>query len=234
MNILGLDTSTRAASVALIKDGELVGEYVINDKRTHSQKLLPMLESLLKIGDINLKDIDMLAVCVGPGSFTGLRIAMSTVKAISHVEKIPIVAVNSLESLAYNIFETSKKIIPILDAQRNQVYTAKYTIKGGKLIEEEEIKVVEIEKLIEDIDEKKEDVIVLGEAVSKYEDILVNEYITLFRSVSNVSKASSVCSLSVEKIKENKDVYNCYDILPMYIRKSQAEMQYEELQRKNK
>ena len=94
MIILGLDTSTRAASVALWSDGDLLGELVINDKRTHSQKLMPMLETLFQLADIKVDDIDLLAVCIGPGSFTGIRIAMATVKALGHVRNLPIVGVN--------------------------------------------------------------------------------------------------------------------------------------------
>ena len=103
MIILGLDTSTRAASVALWSDGDLLGELVINDKRTHSQKLMPMLENLFQLANICIDDVDLLAVCIGPGSFTGIRIAMATVKALGHVRNLPIVGVNSLESLAYNL-----------------------------------------------------------------------------------------------------------------------------------
>src|SRR3712207_747974 len=128
MNILGLDTSSKAASVSLWSDGTLLSEVLINDKRTHSQKLMPILESMLKLADMKIDDIDLLAVCIGPGSFTGIRIAVATAKAIAHVRNLPIIGVNSLESLSYSLYDANTVIVPILDAQANQVYTGSYEL----------------------------------------------------------------------------------------------------------
>lgn len=118
MKVLGIDTSSMASSVAVIEDNKLICEYTINTKKTHSQKLMPMIESMLKISDVNINDMDMIAVCEGPGSFTGLRIGMATAKAISHVNNLPIVGVNSVEILAGNMNLCDKKICSILDAQK--------------------------------------------------------------------------------------------------------------------
>ena len=103
MKILGMYTSSRACSVAVVEDDCLICEFVINNKKTHSQKLMPMIETMLNMSDLSIEDMDAIAVSVGPGSFTGLRISMATAKAISHVNNIPILAVNALESLAGNI-----------------------------------------------------------------------------------------------------------------------------------
>ena len=86
MKVLGIDTSSLATSVAAIEDNKLICEYTINTKTTHSQKLMPMIENMLNISDLNINEIDLIAVCEGPGSFTGLRIAMATAKAIAHVQ----------------------------------------------------------------------------------------------------------------------------------------------------
>lgn len=126
MKILGIDTSSMAASVAVIEDNKLICEYTINTKKTHSQKLMPMIENMLSLSDLNVREIDAIAVCEGPGSFTGLRIGMATAKAIAHVNDIPVIGVNSLEVLAANMNLCDKKICSILDAQRNQVYTGRY------------------------------------------------------------------------------------------------------------
>ncbi|WP_101773683.1 tRNA (adenosine(37)-N6)-threonylcarbamoyltransferase complex dimerization subunit type 1 TsaB [Peptostreptococcus faecalis] len=233
MNILGFDTSTKSASVALIKDDVLVGEILINDKRTHSQKLMPMLEDLFKLGDISVDDIDVLAVCIGPGSFTGLRIAMSTVKAISHVKNIPIVGVNSLETLANNMAFTDKYIIPILDAQATQVYYGIYKSENGKLRVVEDVGVIDIDDLLEKIEKLYTGAVILGEGTTKYGNKLENKNIYIPSPEKNISKASSVTSLAMQKYKEEKNVYDSYDIVPLYIRKSQAEIQYEERQRKD-
>ena len=130
MKILGIDTSSMAASVAVIEDNKLICEYTINTKKTHSQKLMPMIENMLNLSDLNVREIDAIAVCEGPGSFTGLRIGMATAKAIAHVNDIPVIGVNSLEVLAANMNLCDKKICSILDAQRNQVYTGRYHYEG--------------------------------------------------------------------------------------------------------
>ena len=219
MKILGIDTSSMAASVAVIEDNKLICEYTINTKKTHSQKLMPMIENMLNLSDLNVRELDAIAVCEGPGSFTGLRIGMATAKAIAHVNDIPVIGVNSLEVLAANMNLCDKKICSILDAQRNQVYTGRYHYEGTKLLEE--------------LAQSKEEWILVGEAVYKYEDKIKEiANIEIPAASNNVTKAGSLCSVAKVKFDEGKDIFNCYTVNPLYIRKSQAEEQYEEKQRK--
>ena len=233
MKILGIDTSTMAANVAVIEDDKLICEYTINTKKTHSQKLMPMIENMLNLSDISIKDIEAIAICVGPGSFTGLRIGMATAKAMSHVNNIPIVGVNSLEVLATNMDLCNRKICSILDAQRNQVYTGKYIIENGELKELEEISINPIDDLLKELEESLDNWVILGEATYKYKDKIESiSNIEIPSSANNITKASSLCNVARKKIIENKDIHNCYDINPMYIRKSQAEEQYEEKQKR--
>lgn len=229
MKILGIDTSTMAASVAVIEDNKLICEYTINTKKTHSQKLMPMIEDMLKKSELSIKEIDLIGICVGPGSFTGLRIGMATAKAIAHINNLPIIGVTSLEMLAANMNLCDKKICSILDAQRDQVYTAKFEYKDSKLVQIEDNDVIEIDKLIGDIASKEEEYILIGEAVYKYEEKLKNiSNIFIPAGSHNATKASSLCSVALEKYKNNEDIETCYTINPMYIRKSQAEVQYDE------
>ena len=229
MKILGIDTSSNASSVAVIEDNKLICEYTVNTKTTHSQKLMPMIENMLSMSDINIKDIDAIAICIGPGSFTGLRIGMATAKAIAHVNNLPIIGVNSLEILGGNMNLCDKNICSILDAQRNQVYTGRYKFENGNIVEIQPVDVVEIENLLEEISKDNEEWILVGEAVYKYEDRITEiKNIRVPSPSHNVTKASSLCSIAKEKYNKNIDVHNCYDINPMYIRKSQAEVQYEE------
>lgn len=232
MIILGFDTSTKSASVSLIKDGSILGEYIINDKKTHSQKIMPILESLLNLANVEIEEIDLIAVSIGPGSFTGLRIAMATVKAIAHVRNLEIIAVNSLEALAYNVHNSSKVIVPVIDAQRDQVYTGFYKYEGERLTNIRDIEVMSVSDLVSLIKEKGDEVIILGDAIDKFGDLLENELIDVSTNENNIPKASSICMIANEKYKEGKDIYSCYDIKLMYIRKSQAEMQYEEKMKK--
>ncbi len=229
MKILGIDTSSNASSVAVIEDNKLICEYTVNTKTTHSQKLMPMIENMLLMSGINIKEIDAIAICVGPGSFTGLRIGMATAKAISHVNNLPVIGVNSLEILAGNMDLCDKKICSILDAQRNQVYTGRYKFENGSIVEIQPVDVVEIENLLEEISKDNDEWILVGEAVYKYEEKIKEiKNIDIPAPSHNVTKASSLCSIAMEKYNNNIDIYNCYDINPMYIRKSQAEVQYEE------
>ena len=233
MKILGIDTSSMAASVAVIEDNKLICEYTINTKKTHSQKLMPMIENMLGLSDLNVREIDAIAVCEGPGSFTGLRIGMATAKAIAHVNDIPVIGVNSLEALAANMNLCDKKICSILDAQRNQVYTGRYQYEGTKLVEIKEIGIQQIDELLEELAHSGEQWILVGEAVYKYEDkIREISNIEIPASSNNVTKAGSLCSVAKVKFDEGKDIFDCYTVNPLYIRKSQAEEQYEEKQRK--
>ena len=233
MKILGIDTSSMAASVAVIEDNKLICEYTINTKKTHSQKLMPMIENMLGLSDLNVREIDAIAVCEGPGSFTGLRIGMATAKAIAHVNDIPVIGVNSLEALAANMNLCDKKICSILDAQRNQVYTGRYQYEGTKLVEIKEIGIQQIDELLKELAQSGEQWILVGEAVYKYEDkIREISNIEIPAASNNVTKAGSLCSVAKVKFDEGKDIFDCYTVNPLYIRKSQAEEQYEEKQRK--
>ncbi|HSQ34040.1 MAG TPA: tRNA (adenosine(37)-N6)-threonylcarbamoyltransferase complex dimerization subunit type 1 TsaB, partial [Peptostreptococcaceae bacterium] len=168
-------------------------------------------------------------ICIGPGSFTGLRIGMATAKAIAHVRNIPIVGVNSLESLAFNISFSKFIICPIIDAQRNQVYTNSYIWENNKFKSLGDINVISIDELVENIKNGSDEVVLLGEAVNLYKETFENtKNINMAPSSHNISRASSLCQLAINKYNNNIDIHNCYTINPMYIRKSQAEVQYDE------
>lgn len=224
-----------AANVAVLEDDKLICEYTINTKKTHSQKLMPMIENMLKLSDLDIKEIDAIAICVGPGSFTGLRIGMATAKAMAHVNNIPLIGVNSLEILGANMDLCNRKICSILDAQRNQVYMNKYILKDDKITELEEISIKPIDELLEEISSSNEDWVLVGEAVYKYKEKIEEiSNIVIPSPANNITKASTLCSVARDKMLANDQVYNCYNINPMYIRKSQAEEQYEEKQKRLK
>ena len=124
MKILAFDSSGLVASVAIVQDDNLIAEYTTNYKKTHSQTLLPMLDEIVKMTETDKESFDALAVAAGPGSFTGLRIGSATVKGLALAWNIPVIAVPTLEGLAYNMWGSSRLICPIMDARRKQVYTA--------------------------------------------------------------------------------------------------------------
>ena len=225
MKILGIDTSSLSTSVSVVEDNKVICEYTVNTKKTHSQKLMVMIENMFKVSDINIDEIDLIAVCEGPGSFTGLRIAMATAKSIAHAKDIKIVAVNSLEILAGNINICEKKICSILDAQRNQVYFGKYEYKNNELVEIDKIGVTQIDELLNSLDSEW---IMVGEAVYKYVD-KISEYKNLHIPNPShlINRASCLCSIALNKYKNNLSIYNSQTANLNYIRKSQAELDYE-------
>ena len=123
MKILAIDSSGLVASVAIIEDDNMLAEYTVNYKKTHSQTLLPMLDEIGKMIDLDLQTIDAIAVAAGPGSFTGLRIGSATAKGLGLALNKPLVSIPTVDGLAYNLYGTDKLICPLMDARRNQVYT---------------------------------------------------------------------------------------------------------------
>ena len=131
MIVLSIDSSSKVATVALLNDDTLLGEYVINDKREHSVLLMPMIENLLKDCELTINDIDGFVVSKGPGSFTGLRIGMATIKGLSFGANKPYISLSSLDGLAYSLSYFNGIICPIMDALRENVYTALYKNEDG-------------------------------------------------------------------------------------------------------
>src|SRR3712207_4927086 len=133
MKILSIDSSTSSASCAILEDNKLLGEITLNDKKQHSVILMPLIDSLLKDLKLTINDIDAFAVSSGPGSFTGLRIGIATVKGLADGTGKPFVGISSLDGLAFNLAYSSGIICPIIDALRDNVYTALYSFEYGKL-----------------------------------------------------------------------------------------------------
>lgn len=233
MRILALDTSSITATVAVLEEERLVGEYILNHKLTHSQKLIPMMEELLKSCELKPDDIDVFAVSLGPGSFTGLRIGTTTIKAMAQALSKPVVGISTLEGLAYNLPFCSEYICPMIDAQKNLVYSALYFWQNNKIEEAIKQEVFEIEGLVEELKQLDKRVIFIGDAVDKHKEFLIISLgeKAIFPPVPvRMPKASSIATLALEKIKmgEGKEAA---EIIPIYMRKSQAENQYEERQR---
>jgi len=231
MNIIGIDTSSEVATVALMNESKLIAEYTLNHKKSHSTNLMPMLDEMLKACEMKTSDIDLIAVCNGPGSFTGIRIGVATAKALSHVLNVPIVAVNSLEVLAFNSVSSYSYVMPIMDAQRGQVYSALYRC-DGQVVELEGMGVKTMEEVLSQIECLGERVMVLGEASELYRDELSKLSNAVIPPCSQrLARASSVCELAAKKYSCG-ELSNGFELRPVYIRKSQAEVQYEEKMKK--
>ena len=167
MKILALDSSGLVASVAIMEDDNLVAEYTMNYKKTHSQTLLPMLDELKKAVQLDLESIDAIAVAAGPGSFTGLRIGSATAKGLGLALNKPLIGIPTTEALAYNLYGTDEDtlICPIMDARRNQVYTGLYCFQKGQLQTVKEQDALPVDTLLEELNQMGKKVIFLGDGV---------------------------------------------------------------------
>lgn len=227
MKILAVDTSSETASVAVMEDEKLVGEYSINHKKTHSQKLMPMIMNIMGNLDLKPEDIDIYAVSSGPGSFTGLRIGVATIKALAYSTKKPVISVPTLDAFVYNVPTADSLICPMIDARNRQVYTAVYRFDGvfpSRITEYLAIPIEELAAILKDMNEK---VVFLGDGSFIHRDFLsekLGEKSLFVHSCAVLQRASSVARLALEKAKRG-EVEDSFKITPFYLRKSQAEQQ---------
>lgn len=230
MKILGMDSSGLVASVAVVENDILVAEYTVNHKKTHSQTLLPMLDEVVRMTELDLETIDAIAVAAGPGSFTGLRIGAATVKALGLALEKPVVSVPTCHGLAFNMWGTDKVVCPILDARRSQVYTGVYQFVEGKLDVIRDQDAMGIDELISYLNELGRAVIFVGDGIPVYKDF-INDNINVVYEFApagfNRQRASSVAALGMQLYEEGK-YESADDHKPIYLRKSQAEREREE------
>lgn len=234
MKILAVDSSGLVASVAVVEEDILLAEYTMNYKKTHSQTLLPMLNEVKQMIDLDLNSVDAIAVASGPGSFTGLRIGSATVKGLGLALDKPIVEVPTLEGLAYNLCGTTHLVCPMMDARRNQVYTGIYafetegTVWRMKTIKEQ--CAVDVSEILDVCNELGQPVVFLGDGVPVYKEQIA-EICKIPYSFApagmNRQRAASVGTLGVIYAKQGKLVTAAAHE-PEYLRKSQAEREREE------
>lgn len=225
MKILAIESTGLVAGIAVAEDDNLLGEYTMNHKKTHSQTLLPMLDELGKMIELDLNSLDAIAVSKGPGSFTGLRIGSATAKGLGLALNKPIVPVPTVDAMAFNLWGTDKAVCPLMDARRQQAYTGLYEFENGKLKTIVSQCAVDISEIIEKVNENGKAVIFLGDGVPVFKDY-IGEHVSVpyefAPATCNRQRASSVAVLGqllfeegvVESAKEHK---------PDYLRLSQAE-----------
>lgn len=234
MKILALDSATECATAAILDNNKLLGEAVINHKKQHSIIMMPMIDSLLKNCNLTISDIDGYAVSNGPGSFTGLRIGMSTVKGLVHATKKPFISISSLEGLANNLFNVQGIICPIIDALRGNVYTNFYRFEEGKLLSLDEDQLLSIDEVIDKCSSFNEPITFIGDGTYKFNDKLTESLPNALIAPShlNVTKASSIGALGHQKLSKGYSD-NVLSAAPIYLRKCQAEREYDAKVKKN-
>lgn len=234
MKIIALDSSGLVASAAIVEDGELIGEYTINYKKTHSQTLLPMLDELKKMTDLDLKSVDAIAIANGPGSFTGLRIGSATAKGLAWTLEVPIIPVPTIDAMAYHFYGSGQLICPIMDARRSQVYCGLYSFRPIKKVGLEidyELEIllescaISVENLLEELNKRNQEVIFLGDGVPVYRSVLDEKMKVPYSyapAQCNRQRAANLAVLGEKYYREGK-IQTAAEHAPEYLRMSQAE-----------
>lgn len=213
MLVLAVSTSSKVCSVALLEDTNLLKELNIDNLKTHSENLLPQIDELFKVTGKKISEVNLIACDNGPGSFTGIRIGIATCKAIAEVNQIPVISCSSLEALSYNITPVSSTLCSLIDARNNQVYCGIFNNKHDLL---ENYNADDINVIINTL-KKYTDISFVGDGSLLHKNLLNGKFAN-----DNVIHASSVgiCAL----YKFNNGILETADsIVPMYLRKSQAE-----------
>jgi tRNA threonylcarbamoyl adenosine modification protein YeaZ len=228
MIVLSVDSATESASCAILDNEKLLGEMSLNNKKQHSVVLMPLVDSLLKNLQLTIKDIDGFVISKGPGSFTGLRIGMSMVKGLSQGSNKPFVSVSSLDALAYNMAYTEGIICPILDALRDNIYTALYSFENGILVKNTDYMALHIDELIELLKDENKAVTFIGDAVDKFRVKLQEslQKVSFAPKHLNLARAASLGELG-QKLLEDGVYDDLYTSAPIYLRKPQAEREYD-------
>lgn len=229
MKILAIDTSSLVASAAILDEDKLIVEYILNYKKTHSEQLMPIIEEILESCEMDIKEIDAVGVASGPGSFTGLRIGGATAKGLAHVLNKPVIGVPTLDALAFNLPFCEGIICPIMDARREQVYTALYKWEGGSFYKISDHRAIGIDELVEELKDREEMVVFLGDGVPVHRDFIrkgLGQRAQFAPRSTNRQRASSIGELAYKMLAEgNKQNYS--EFTPFYLRKSQAEREYD-------
>ena len=222
MKILGIDTSTPIGSVALIDDDNLVAEHTLNIVQAHSSRLMPAIDTVLKWGDITAADLDGCAVGVGPGSFTGVRIGVATIKSLCYALDKPIIGVSTLEAVAYNLRWTNGVICPLFDARRSEVYGAIF--EGGtewqRLTEE---LCLPIDAFLDRLDThtgSDSPINLVGDGLFTYGEAVrerLGERAQFADVIFNVPRGATVAHLGRQRL-QNDDVDDYWTLVPNYVR----------------
>ena len=228
MSILAIDTSTQVSSVAVVSDGKLAAELTMQAKLTHSETLLPHIEEVLGMANQKKEELEGIAVSLGPGSFTGLRIGLATAKAMAYALQLPIVGVPTLRALAWHFPVEGFQLLPMIDAQKGNVYVERYMWEHGKLLRKTEVQVLSVEEVIRRTEELPGTVVLMGDVISKRIEgkQTLPMHVMLAPLHLRMPRAANVALCGLELLKEGK-TGNVMDMEPVYIRRSEAEVLWE-------
>jgi tRNA threonylcarbamoyladenosine biosynthesis protein TsaB len=230
MKVLGLDTCTMTAGMGLVDEGEVLVEMKFDVKVTYSEVLMPAVDLVLRTVGLKLADVDGFAISIGPGSFTGLRIGLSTVKALCIASRKPLASVPSLDALASRSLFCRHQVAPLLDAKKNQVYAAIYETGDGELRRQSDYMAANIEALAGKI---SRETLFVGPGAKLYHRELIDRlgkkaYFAL--GEQSAPSGASVARLGARKLASGQ-TEEISELEPLYIRKSEAELKYRNVPR---
>ena len=225
MLILAFESSAKPASAALVKDGQLLSQYTQCSALTHSRTLLPMAEDMLKNAELRLSDVDLIAVAHGPGSFTGIRIGVSTVKGLAWAAEKPCVGVSTLEAMAWHGLAVGGYICPVMDARRSQVYNALFKIENGRPVRMTEDRPIALDELSKEVTALNAPVFLVGDGAALCFEYFTAHGVPCVMAPDNLrwQDAWGVAMAAADKTPGNAD-----ELLPVYLRLSQAERERQE------
>lgn len=225
MVILGIESSAPSASAAIVKDGKLLSEMFLNVGLTHSVTLMPLIRQAIDGAGIAVNDIDAVAVTNGPGSFTGVRIGVSTAKGIAQPDEKICVPVSTLEAIAYPLSDCDCIAAAVMDARCQQVYCALFDCCNSEMKRLTEDDAISLESLNEKLKKYDKKIILIGDGADIAYDYLCDKTENLFKASAlfKYQRASSVALIAENKLKNNEPVKTPNDLVPSYLRLSQAE-----------
>ncbi|MEN1761849.1 tRNA (adenosine(37)-N6)-threonylcarbamoyltransferase complex dimerization subunit type 1 TsaB [Anoxynatronum sibiricum] len=233
MKLLAVESTSMAAGAALIEEGRLLGEIRLNHRKTHSEQLLPMVDQLLTLCQCSMESLEGLAVSVGPGSFTGIRIGVATVKGLAQALNLPVAGVSTLETLAWQVAPFQGRVVPLMDAQRNLVYTAGYHFHRCGEAPPEIITppdVLHIQELLETLVSEsmvsqEKPILFTGDALPLHRERLkgvLGDRAVFALSIHAMPSAAALAQCGLFKMKAGEGV-DPAKVQPVYLRTSQAE-----------
>ncbi len=229
MLLLAIDTCLTSASVAVSTEEKLLGQFYIDNKLTHSVKLIPLITGLLSELDLALSDIDVFACTNGPGSFTGIRIGIATVKGLATPADKPVISVSSLETMAYNFLNSTLPVCPIIDARNSQVFYAAYKQEKGKMVETTAPAADDVSALVQSISSPT---LFVGDGSIKYKNVLEQNKNIIIAPPHLLMPSAAACAVAAFEKYKTGGALSVSELEPLYIRKSSAEQEKERMNNK--
>lgn len=220
MKLLAIDTSAKTVSAAVISDEKVLSEFYCNNGLTHSKTLLPLIDEVVKAADVTIEELDYLACNVGPGSFTGIRIGVSTIKGLALSNNVPCFGISTLESIAYNFLDNNCRVAAVMDARCNQVYNAVFDVIDKKVLRLTEDRAISINQLENELSNYNGNVILAGDGADLCYNKMCISNILLSSEQCRYQRASGVAACAFNGV--NVGIESSM-LVPVYLRPSQAE-----------